>query len=129
MIQRAGPERQPILNANDGQIPIILGKIIKLCTTELIELMQEVDQITATVQIDEEKKRDMKDKIEEMIELNYVDPLYGRISNLNHEYWGELQSSLKRVGKVWFDSQQLRMLTFTRMDIETEETEEFKKFC
>ena len=41
---------------------------------------------------------------EEIIELNYVDPLYKNNANLSFEYWLELQSSLKRISKIWYDS-------------------------
>ena len=53
--------------------------------------MVEIDQLTPPLEITEEHKKALDQQVtEEMIELNYVDPLYGSNANLQYEYWTEL---------------------------------------
>ena len=42
------------------------------------------------MEMDDAKKDMLKNVSEYMVELNYVDPLYGSNANLYYDYWAEL---------------------------------------
>ena len=56
--------------------------------------MQDVDSFTppeiVKLDIGQEQIDMVKSVAEEMIELNYLDPLYGTNANLLYDYWAEL---------------------------------------
>ena len=68
---------------------------------ELVTLMQEVDE-THPMDL-EEKQRDINDSVDDILEENYLDPLYGDESKLTYEVWQERSSSKKDVARVFYE--------------------------
>ena len=106
-----------------------------LTTIDLVKLMAEVD---GTHAMDlEDKENDIDYSVEETVDLNYLDPLYGTKSKMSYEEWLDATERCKAVNKVWFDPQTIRMLTFFRAGISAEDGvgadqadfEDFQKLC
>ena len=68
---------------------------------ELVTLMQEVDE-THPMDL-EEKQQDINDSIDDILEENYLDPLYGDESKLTYEVWRERSSQKKEVARVFYE--------------------------
>ena len=51
----------------------------------------------------EEKQRDINDSVDDILEENYLDPLYGDESKLTYEVWQERSSSKKDVARVFYE--------------------------
>ena len=68
---------------------------------ELVALMQEVDE-THPMDL-EEKQQDINDSIDDILEENYLDPLYGDESKLTYEVWRERSSQKKDVARVFYE--------------------------
>ena len=68
---------------------------------ELVTLMQEVDE-THPMDL-EEKQQDINDSIDDILEENYLDPLYGDESKLTYEVWRERSSQKKEIARVFYE--------------------------
>ena len=68
---------------------------------ELVTLMQEVDE-THPMDL-EEKQQDINYSIDDILEENYLDPLYGDESKLTYEVWRERSSQKKEVARVFYE--------------------------
>ena len=68
---------------------------------ELVALMQEVDE-THPMDL-EEKQQDINDSIDDILEENYLDPLYGDESKLTYEVWRERSSQKKDVARGFYE--------------------------
>jgi len=92
---------------------------MQLTTVDLVKLMAEVD---GTHAMDlEDKENDIDYSVEDTVDLNYLDPLYGTKSKMSYEEWLDVTERTKAVNKVWFDPQAVRMLTFHRAGITAED--------
>lgn len=68
---------------------------------ELVTLMQEVDE-THPMDL-EEKQQDINYSIDDILEENYLDPLYGDESKLTYEVWRERSSQKKEIARVFYE--------------------------
>ena len=105
--------------------------IVHLCTVELVQLMQEVDLMeTCPVDI-EGKDADIEGAIEDIVELNYLDPMYGNKGKLRYDAWVDASETTKSVAKIWYDPQNIRMLAFHRAGIDAgkKDTDDFASVC
>ena len=89
--------------------------------------MQDVDE-THPMDL-EEKQSDINYAIDDILEENYLDPLYGDDSKLTYEAWQDRSSTLKEIAKVFYEPQNLRALVFTRANVEFPESADFVKFA
>ena len=86
VMQEGGAAKQKFLSAGDKDITPAISKLMHLVTIDLVKLMAEVD---GTHAMDlEEKENDIDYSVEEMVDLNYLDPLYGNKSKMSYEELG-----------------------------------------
>lgn len=116
----------PSLSATDKEIRPIISKLVSLCTTELSQLMKEVDNSEDYLQ---DQENSIKNCVEDMLELNYLEPIYGLNSRLDYSDWSKKSQTLKSISQVWYSAQALRMLTFTRAHVIFSEQTTFQFFC
>uniref|UniRef100_A0A7S3I0M2 Uncharacterized protein n=1 Tax=Favella ehrenbergii TaxID=182087 RepID=A0A7S3I0M2_9SPIT len=86
-----------------------------LTTVGLVKLMADVDD-THAMDL-EDKESDIDYAVEEMVELNYLDPLYGSNSKMSYMEWLEKSECVKQISQIWYTPQTVRMLTFHRAGI------------
>ena len=78
---------------------------------------------------------DLEDTIEytcdDIVEQNYLDPLYDTQSRLSHGAWIDASRAKKSISEVFYKAQGLRMLVFTRgaVHVNKDEAAQFKSFC
>ena len=92
--------------------------------------MQEVDNLHPMDL--EESAEEIDYTIDDIVDLNYLDPLYGDRSRLTYEEWVEHTVKARRVSDLFYNAQNMRMLVFTRADIKAAlpaDAEEFTKVC
>ncbi len=91
--------------------------------------MQEVDSVHPMDL--EESAEEIDYTIDDIVDLNYLDPLYGDRSRLTYEEWIEHTQKAGRVSQVFYNAQNMRMLVFTRADIKAKpaDTDSFTKLC
>ena len=129
LFQDGGPSVHSELSANDKDIKPIIYKLIRLCTIELVQLMKEVDGINTDDLVDDIKLEAIGGDCEDMLEANYLEPLYGTISRMSHVNWMSNSWKTKAIAKVWYEPQNLRLLAFTRVGVASEEVTAFELFC
>ena len=103
------------------------NKLIKLCTSNIVTLMQEVDE-THPMDL-EEREEDMVSTYEEILEVNYLDPLYGDESKISYAVWCERTADKPEVFEIFYQPEKLRSLTFLKAGIEFPEKAKFIEFC
>ena len=119
VMQEGGVAKQKFLSAGDKDITPCISKLMHLTTIDLVKLMAEVD---GTHAMDlEEKENDIDYSVEEMVDLNYLDPLYGNKSKMSYEEWLDASERMKQISSIWYDPQTIRMLTFHRAGITAED--------
>lgn len=91
----------PSLSAMDKEIKPVISKLVSLCTTELSQLMQEVDGSEDYLQ---DKEDSIKNCVEDLLELNYLEPIYGLNARLDYSDWSKQSQTLKSISQVWYDS-------------------------
>ena len=114
-LQEGGPTKQQFISAGDKDIKQIIQKMMYLTTVDLAKLMAEVDQSTAMDLEDRQEEIDYA--LEDTIELNYLNPLYGNISKMSYEEWINASEKAENINLVWYDPQAVRMLTLHRAGI------------
>ena len=67
--------------------------------------------------------------MDELEEYNYLDLLFGQKSTLDFDVFVIESKRKKAISEIWYKPQMLRNLIFTKLEHETEETDEFLKFC
>ena len=50
----------------------------------------------------EDSADDIDYKIDDIVELNYLDPLYGNQSRLTYDQWVEKTTRVKRVSEIFY---------------------------
>ena len=75
----------------------------------------------------EEKQQEISDSIDEIIQENYLEPLYGVKAVLTNEEW-QKGSISNNVARVFYKPQNLRARVFTRAIVDSAESAEFTKF-
>ena len=100
-----------------------------LSTVDLAKLMQEIDNVHPMDLEDSAEEIDYT--IDDIVDLNYLDPLYGDRSRLTYEEWIERSIAAKRVSEVFYRPQNMRMLVLTRADIKAApaDADDFTKVC
>ena len=127
ILQEGGVSQQPFISSQDKDINPALTKLINLVTVELVQLMQEsgyedVEEI--------EEEQEIEYAIDDMIDQNYLDPLFDADSKLSHEEWMKKSNqSANQVMLIWYQPQALRALTFLRVGKDFEEKAAFNNFC
>jgi hypothetical protein len=92
----------------------VIQKLVKLCTTDLVQLMNEVE---GTHPMDlEDKETDIEYLTDDLLEGNYLEPIYAANSRLAYEEW-LTQSKQKKISELWYVPQNLRMLVFCRVAV------------
>lgn len=92
-----------------------------LCTVELVFLMQEIDELHP---MDIEDKADEIDyAMDEIREVNYLDPLYGDMSRMTYEEFVNASDAKKSISGIWYDPNMLRNLVFTKVELPIEDKE------
>ena len=122
VLQEGGRVRQPRISNADKDIKVSLQKLVQLVTLDLNKLIQDVDGIHP---MDLEDKEDEIDYIiDDMLEWNYLEPIYELKSAITYEEWVETSAKQRCIYDVWYNPQNLRALTFTRAGIEMPEVEQ-----
>ena len=103
------------MSAGDKDIKIVIQKMMQLTTIDLAKLMAEVDQ-THVMDL-EDKQEEIEYALEDTIELNYLNPLYGNKSKMAYGEWLDASETKQNISNVWYDSQAVRMLTLHRAGI------------
>ena len=85
ILQEGGQNQQPYISSTDKDINLAVTKLVNLVTVELIQLMQEVG---CEDEVEELEQADLIDyEIDDMLEWNYLDPLFKNDSKLTYEDW------------------------------------------
>jgi len=100
VLQEGGVEKQKFMTAGDKDIPPVIAKLIKLVSVDLIQLIQDLDG---------DHPMDLEDKAEEidyatdeLLEENYLEPIYGTASRLSYEEWKAASLKVKSICEVWY---------------------------
>ena len=102
------------------------NKLFKLCSSDLAQLMKEVDGIEPA-EI-EGREQDIDETLDEIREDNYLDPIYGFESRLDFKDWSE-RSRKPVTSKIFYEVDNLRSLIFTRAGISFPEQAKFSNMC
>ena len=116
VFQDGGVDKQKWVSATDKDILPNLSKLIKLVSSDLAQLMEEVDEEHPMGM--EDKAEDIDYQCEALIEDFYLDPVFGDNSRLEYLEFVKAHRPGK-VHNVWFDPQALRMLTFHKAELES----------
>ena len=128
MFQKGDGYYKNSLSASDKEIEPTIRKIIHLCTTDLAKLMSEVDGTCSPINFD--GKRDHIDKVvEDIVELNYLDPLYGNKGKLTYEQFVDLSEYKPSISSIWYDPQYIRMLTLYRAGMQVNDHQDLDVFA
>ena len=100
-----------------------MTKLIKLCTSELAQLMFEVDHIAPSEV--QGKAKEINGTAESIIDDNYLDPIFDHNSKLHYEAWIE-ENKKPQIAKVFYQVNNFRNLIFTKAGISFAESEEFQ---
>ena len=122
VLQEGGESQHTHISASDKDIVPTFTKLIKLCTTELAQLMFEVDRVTQSEL--QGKDKDINGTLDSIIDENYLDALFGHHSKLTYEAWIE-ESSKPQIAKVFYAVNNLRNLVFAKAGISHGESEKF----
>ena len=91
--------------------------------------MQDLDEVHPMDL--EDKADDIDYSIEDIHELNYLDPLYGSSSRMSYQEWISQSESTKAISKIWYEPENLRQLVFFRAGIKSSDADAaaFKKLA
>ena len=99
----------------DKDVKPTIEKFIKLCTTDLAQMIKDIDGVE---KLAKDQEQLIEDVIEDLRELNYLEPIYGTESRLSFVDWNYRTKKLKNISQVWYSANYLRMLAFTRAEID-----------
>ena len=89
--------------------------------------MSEVDGTPSPIDFD--GKKDHIDKfLEDIIELNYLDPLYGNKGKLTYGQFVDLSEYKSSIASIWYDPQYIRMLTLYRAGMQVNDQKDLDDF-
>ena len=117
VLKESGVVENNFLHAQDKDMKLIILKLIKLCTSELALLMQEVDGTQKTSQT-LGKEEVINATHNDIRNNNYLDPLFGANAKLSYEEWLDRSRSKPEISMLFYNSQMLRQLVFTRAAID-----------
>ena len=104
------------MSAKDKDLEPVLRKLVSLCTLDLVNLMQLVDE-THPMDL-EDKADDLEYEMEAITEDNYLQPLYGTHgSKLAYETWVDNSVKTKSISQIWYNPDMLRKLVFARLGV------------
>ena len=87
VLQEGGEAQHAYISASDKDIVPVMNKLIKLCTSELAQLMLEVDHVAPSEV--QGKAQDIDGTAESILDDYYLDPIYGSNSKLAFDQWLE----------------------------------------
>lgn len=61
--------------------------------------------------------------IKNVVEFNYIDPLFEDQSRLSYEMWRDRSTFIYSIYMVWYEPQNLRMLIFKKNQVEVAKKE------
>ena len=122
ILQEGGESQHTFLSASDKDIVPTITKLIKLCTSELAQLMFEVDRVAPSEV--QGKVKEIDGTAESIIDENYLDPIFDHNSKLQYEEWVE-ESKKPQITKVFYEVNNLRNLIFTKAGISFAESQQF----
>lgn len=79
--------------------------------------MEIVDEEEPMMSLDE-KADEIMFSVSSVVDINYIDPLFQTESRLSFEKWRDRSIYTKQIYKVWYVPQNLRMLIFTKNQID-----------
>ena len=126
ILQEGGPDTHKCLSAQDKDMVPTFNKLFKLASSELVQLMKEVDGVEPTEV--EGRAEDIDETLDEVREDNYLDPIYGFEARLDFKEWQE-RSRKPVTSKIFYEVNNLRNLIFTRAGISFPESNKFTNMC
>ena len=102
VFQEGGLEKQTHLTADDKDLEPAIENLIKMSTIGVTQLMQEVDG---------EHPMDLEDKadeisytLEDLLNDNYLDPLFGHASRKSYEEWVSESGRNRNISGIWYEA-------------------------
>ena len=108
ILQEGGESQHTQISASDKDIIPTMTKLIKLCTSELAQLMFEVDHVAPSEV--QGKAKEIDGTAESIIDDNYLDPIFDHNSKLTYEAWVEANKK-PQIAKVFFQVNNFRNFT------------------
>ena len=114
ILQEGGQASHPFISAMDKDMIPTFNKLFQLCTSDLIQLMKEVDGVCPEEASG--KETEIQQTFEEIRESNYLDPIYGFDSRIDFKDWRE-RSRKPETALIFYEVNNLRSLAFVKAGI------------
>ena len=101
--------------ADDQNLDACITKLIKLATTELTDLMTEIDGISSYGLNENLISEKVESVCHTLLYDNYMDPIFGHESRISQDEWLTASTRKPEIGSVWYKPQSLRNLIEKRV--------------